>query len=142
MPVRQHDAPGIAWTPPRRVTPAPPAAPHTTTSPPCGHQPCAVPGDAGVAAAIARYRSTHGLSAVAVEVTAAAQRCAVSQGDPGPCPTPYASAVGYTRDGARAVRSVAADPSTWLGDPQLDRVQVGWAYLPARRLLVCALLDG
>jgi hypothetical protein len=34
---------------------------------------------------------------------------------------------------------VAADPSTWLGDPQ---VQVGWAYVPARRLWVCALLDG
>lgn len=104
--------------------------------------PCAVGIDAGnVVRAINRYRVAHGRPAVTGRVTKTAQTCALHLGEMSSCHGGYYwEPVG--RSGQQVVRKIAAGGGvSWLLDPKMTRVQLGWAYLPASKSFYCAVIS-
>lgn len=105
----------------------------TSTANPCpSAKPCAVPGDnGGAVAALIKFRTSHGLPAVAGTASVEAQQCALGQGDGPTCQPHYAWQPVSTQDGAQAINAVAQqDGGKWLLDPAMSSFSVGWAYLP------------
>jgi len=114
----------------------------TSTANPCpGAAPCAVPGDAGqLVAAVNRYRTAHGRSAVSGNVSAQAQQCALKQGDGPACAPSFAWEPVPTQDGPKAIGLVTgrSDGVRWLLDPGMKSFSVGWAYAGGQ--YECAIL--
>jgi hypothetical protein len=92
--------------------------------------PCAIPGDAGVVAALNALRTGHGLPAVPGAVTAGAQQCALAQGDGPSCQPSYAWQPVPTHDGTAAITLIAGRNTPWLIDSAMTSFGVGWAYVP------------
>jgi len=114
----------------------------TSAADPCpSAAPCAVPGDAGqLVAAVNRYRTAHGRSAVSGNVSAQAQQCALKQGDGPACAPSFAWEPLPTQDGAKAIGLVAGRSAgaQWLLDPGMKSFSVGWAYAGGQ--YECAIL--
>lgn len=96
--------------------------------------PCVSPGDPGdVIAAINAYRRDHGAPAASGTVSAAAQKCALQQGDQSACPDSYSWEPVETATGSKVIEKVAArgGGGDWLLDPATKSFAVGWAFVPA-----------
>lgn len=128
------------------------AAPLTRHSTPPRHRPvscptaapCALPDDVGhVVSALNAYRAAHHEPPVTGSVTAAAQRCALANGDTSACPAGYYwQPVG--RSGTQVIQKIAASGgrgTSWLTDPRMRSVQVGWAYLPSSKSFECVVVS-
>jgi hypothetical protein len=108
-----------------RSTPTSPSAARTPVS--CTRL-CVVSGDLGNSvAAINGYRVKHGQRAVPGTVSAAAQRCALSNGSK--CSGGWAESQVESPTGAAALAKIV--PLGKLLDPGLKSFDVGWAYDPA-----------
>jgi hypothetical protein len=114
----------------------------TSTANPCGAaKSCIVPGDAGqLVAAINRFRTSHGRTAVTGAASPQAQQCSIAQGDGPACAPSYAWEPVGTQDGPKAVERVAArgDGTKWLLDPGMKSFSVGWSYAGGQ--YACAIL--
>lgn len=133
-----------------------PTHPQTTTAPkptstanPCpSAKACAVPGDqGGTAAALNKFRASHGLPAVSVAASTQAQQCALGQGDGPSCQPHYAWQPVATQDGAQVITKIAArDGGQWLLDKAVASFSIGWAYTPGASggagQYGCAVLKG
>jgi hypothetical protein len=105
----------------------------TSTANPCpSAKPCAVPGDnGGAVAALMKFRTSHGVPAVAGMASAQAQQCALGQGNGPTCQPHYAWQPVATQDGVQAINKMAQqDGGKWLLDPAMSSFSVGWAYMP------------
>ena len=105
----------------------------TSTANPCpSAKPCPVPGDnGGAVAALIKFRTGHGMPAVAGIASAQAQQCALGQGSGPTCQPHYAWQPVPTQDGVQAINKMAQrDGGKWLLDPAMSSFSVGWAYLP------------
>jgi len=106
--------------------------------------PCVAPGDIGhVMGALNEYRAAHGRAPADGTVTAAAQRCALGNGDGSACPSSYFWEPVTGRDGQGVINKIAdgGDGISFLLDPKAT-FQVGWAYEPAAHTYECALVTG
>ena len=115
----------------------------TTSTPPTGttscptQETCILQGDVGNGvAAINQYRTKHGLPAVAGDVSAKAQTCAVHNGSG--CSGGWAETELAKPDGAEAVQKIL--PFAHLTDTQMKSVEVGWAYDPSAKLYYFAII--
>jgi hypothetical protein len=128
--------PSTTSTPPSastRVSSSPTTRPTRSTSTPVNcpsPAPCAIEGDAGVIAALNTLRTTHNLTAVPGAVTAAAQQCALTQGNGPSCEPSYAWQPVPTHDGAAAISLIAGRNTPWLLDSAMTSFGVGWALVP------------
>jgi hypothetical protein len=96
---------------------------------PCPTQPaCAVSGDAGLVAAVTSYRTDHHVPAVAGTVSTNAQTCALRRGSGSTCVPHYAWTNVPNQDAALAVSKIADFSSSWMLDPGMQRLEVGWAW--------------
>jgi hypothetical protein len=101
--------------------------------------PCPLPDDIGdVLGALNAYRQQHGLNPVHGKVTSAAATCAATAASQ--CPSGFHwEPVG--RSGHQVIQKIAArGGDTFLLDPALKKVQIGWAYVPASQSFYCALV--
>jgi hypothetical protein len=104
------------------------AAPGATSCP--GHAACILNGDVGDAvAAINSYRTQHGQTSVPVTITAAAQQCALNNGNN--CTGGWAETELATPDGKQAVTKILQ--FAHLAEPTISSVGVGWAYDPGAK---------
>ena len=136
---------GSSGRPPSNPSSSPAASTSTPAGavarPSCpGKTTCAVQGDvSGVMSAINAYRAHHGKPAVPTTSSAAAQRCALTQGDT--CPTSFVWVRVDDLSGASVVAGVTAFRSNDdLLDNSAKSFAVGWAYDPASSSLSCALI--
>jgi hypothetical protein len=101
--------------------------------------PCPLPDDIGDAlGALNAYRQQHGLQPVHGKVTSAAATCAATAASE--CPSGFHwEPVG--RSGHQVIQKIAArGGDTFLLDPGLKKVQIGWAYVPESHSFYCALV--
>lgn len=133
-----------AASPTRRSTPSHPSSSAARSSvPPSGttscptQQTCVLSGDIGNGVqAINAYRTQHGQPAVPGQVSAAAQTCALHNGDG--CTGGWAETELAAPDGQEAVQKIL--PFAQLLDPQLKSIDVGWAYDPGAKLYYFAII--
>jgi hypothetical protein len=119
----------------RRTSGARSAGPATASCP--TDQPCVLQGDAARAIeAVNAYRTQNGRKAVPGTVSAAAQKCALSDG--GRCSGGWAETYLSKLDGTAAVTKIAKLGK--LLDPQLTSFEVGWAYRPEARTYYLAVI--
>ncbi len=104
--------------------------------------PCSLPQDVGnVIQALNDYRTAHGAKAVPGSVTQAARDCALGNGDTSSCPSGYFwEPVG--RSGTQVIAKIASGGkgTSFLLDPSLKSVEVGWAYIPSSHGYECAVV--
>jgi hypothetical protein len=131
----------------------PPSAPASGPPTPVTGNPCPTPaacvvdGDIGqMVKAVNDFRAAHGVAPVAGAVTAAAQACAVQQGDGPSCAPHYFWEPVPAQDGIQVMAKIAAgaNGTAWLLDPGMAGLSVGWAYVPGPTggagLFECAVL--
>lgn len=122
--------------PPTSLSPSGPSNRHVSCP---TSDPCALRDDIGdVLGALNSYRQHYGLGPVAGTVTPAAATCAATAASE--CPNGFHwEPVG--RSGRQVIEKIAArGGSDFLLNPQLKRVQIGWAYVPASHSFYCALV--
>lgn len=140
------DVPPLTTSPSASATHS--APPSTTHSSPAQHSssstgpvtrtcqsdsPCVLDGDPGGAvAAVNAFRASHGRAPVTGSVTASAGSCALHAGNQPYCPDSYFWEPVSTLSGSAVVSKIAgkSDGTSWLLDPQLTAVVVGWAAVP------------
>jgi len=122
--------PATASTRPSSPARSPRTTPTNTTVSCPSPAPCAIDGDAGAIAALNAFRTSHNLPAVPGAVTAAAQQCALTQGNGPSCEPSYAWQPVPTHDGAAAVSLIAGRNTPWLLDSGMTSFGVGWAFVP------------
>jgi hypothetical protein len=104
--------------------------------------PCSLPDDVGnVIQALNDYRTGHGVKAVSGSVTQAARDCALNNGDINSCPSGYFWEP-VERSGTQVIQKIAAGSkgTSFLLDPSLKSVEVGWAYIPSSHGYECAVV--
>ena len=88
-------------------------------------------GDAGkVIQAINAYRTQNGQKTVPGSATSQAQSCSLSDGGGSSCPSSYFWEPVSPQDGSMVVQKIASrsDGRSFLLDPNMKAVQIGWAY--------------
>jgi hypothetical protein len=111
---------------PRSPSPTPTSSVVSCPSP----TPCAIDGDAGAVAALNAFRTSHNLPVVHGAVTAAAQQCALAQGNGPSCEPSYAWQPVPSHDGTAAIGLIAGRNTPWLLDSAMTSFGVGWAFVP------------
>ena len=97
---------------------------------PCPGAPaCIVPGDGGAIAAVNAYRAAHHEPPVPDGVSNGAQACALMRGSGATCVPHYAFTTLASQDGTLAVTKMAEFASSWLLDPGISSMSVGWAFV-------------
>jgi hypothetical protein len=128
---------------PTRAAPVKPVAPSSSPH----HSPSAtkhLTGDEGnLLAALNRYRTRHGRSAVSGTVSTAAQTCASSGGAENRCPAAYYWEPVDSASGQAVIDKIVAKDggAQWLLDRGLTAVQIGWAR-GTDGLHLCAIIKG
>jgi hypothetical protein len=138
-PSTRSASPSTASSKPAARSTSPASALTCTTKPAC-----VLPGDPGGAvAAVNAYRTSHGRKAVPGSVTRAAQKCAVANGDTPACPRTYFWEPVSGHRGTDVVDKIAAkgDGATFLLDPRVKSIAVGWAYFPSSGGYECAIVN-
>ena len=113
----------------------------SVATPPCqSSTACPFNGDvSGVAAGINELRIKQGVSPVPASTSANAQQCAAAHGSGSHCVPHFMYAGLNTNDAAAAVKALENVNASWLLDPTIKRIEIGWAREPGGRY-DCAVL--
>lgn len=127
-PSTSHSSSSASTSPSAPTTSASTTATTTCSS---GSSSCTLEGDAGhVIEAINSFRTSNGQSPITGTTTDAAKTCSLHDGG-GDCPTSYFWEPVTPQDGSAVVQKIASrsDGRSFLLDPSIKAVQVGWAYV-------------